>query len=262
MPDIRNTMSGHKSLLELPLLTESYSALIERFLQLGYEVRNSSHFNPSQRHLLLRHDVDLDLGAALEMAQMESQLGLKSTFFILVTCPFYNALVDSNVKIIRQIIKLGHNIGVHVDLQGISNMEEMRTRIEAEALILSNISESTVESFTFHRPGMLKSMEKVSSFQVSGFSNFYEPRLCGHSAYVSDSRGGWYHGHPLEASAVIQGKGIQLLTHPIWWGNIAQRCRTAVDVLCNFQEQNRRSIDSLLKSEFKIISSVGCNEID
>jgi hypothetical protein len=35
--------------------------------------------------------------------------------------------------------------------------------------------------------------------------------------YCSDSRGGWYHGHPLDHPSVAQGRALQLLTHPVWW---------------------------------------------
>jgi hypothetical protein len=36
-------------------------------------------------------------------------------------------------------------------------------------------------------------------------------------AYYSDSRGSWSYGHPLESEEFKAGKGIQVLTHPIWW---------------------------------------------
>ena len=35
--------------------------------------------------------------------------------------------------------------------------------------------------------------------------------------YCSDSRGAWFHGHPLDRRSIKGGTAMQLLTHPLWW---------------------------------------------
>ena len=42
--------------------------------------------------IVLRHDVDLDLRPAHRLAALERRCGVRSTFFVLTTCPLYNVL--------------------------------------------------------------------------------------------------------------------------------------------------------------------------
>ena len=52
---------------------------------------------------------------------------------------------------------------------------------------------------------------------LAGRRHAYQPRTFSEMGYCSDSRGGWHHGHPLEHEAVVAGRALQLLTHPVWW---------------------------------------------
>lgn len=58
-------------------------------------------FNSKKVVIGLRHDVDIDLNVAYKFSQIESNLGFRSTYFILHTAPYY--LVNPN------------NFGVHTD---------------------------------------------------------------------------------------------------------------------------------------------------
>jgi hypothetical protein len=55
------------------------------------------------------------------------------------------------------------------------------------------------------------------SISLPGFVSAYDKRVFSDIGFVSDSRGGWYHGHPLDHPAVKARRALQLLTHPIWW---------------------------------------------
>ena len=63
----------------------------------------------------MRHDVDLSLEKALEMAKLESKLGIISTFFIRVNSTFIIYLKRVTMNIVTQILSLGHNLGLHFD---------------------------------------------------------------------------------------------------------------------------------------------------
>jgi len=71
---------------------------------------------------LIRHDVDGDLMAALDMAKIENELGIKSTYFLLHTAPYYgimqNGVLHRNeeaLAIYLEIQALGHEVAVHTD---------------------------------------------------------------------------------------------------------------------------------------------------
>ena len=59
--------------------------------------------------------VDFDLQLALDLALFEKEIGIKSTYFILTTCESYNVLAEKNKEILKKIISLGHEIGLHFD---------------------------------------------------------------------------------------------------------------------------------------------------
>ncbi len=52
---------------------------------------------------------------ALRLAQLEHQAGVVSTYFIYPHSLFYNLLSRSIVDMVKEISKLGHDIGLHFD---------------------------------------------------------------------------------------------------------------------------------------------------
>ncbi|MBT3172708.1 MAG: hypothetical protein HN333_14900, partial [Rhodospirillaceae bacterium] len=72
----------------------------------------------------------------------------------------------------------------------------------------------SVPMISFHRPApALQGREG----RIAGRMHAYEPRFFREIGYCSDSRGAWRHGHPLDHAAVVKGKALQLLIHPLWW---------------------------------------------
>ena len=72
----------------------------------------------------LRHDVDGDLVAARLEAEIERDLGIRSTFYILHTAPYYgqwdagsNMFVrnEASAQVYREIQALGHEVALHTD---------------------------------------------------------------------------------------------------------------------------------------------------
>ena len=70
----------------------------------------------------IRHDVDIDIRAAITQAQMESRHGIRSTYFILHTAPYYGVFIDgifhrndSMIEVYKYIQSLGHEIALHTD---------------------------------------------------------------------------------------------------------------------------------------------------
>jgi hypothetical protein len=71
----------------------------------------------------LRHDVDLRLANALDMARLERLHGLPATYFVLHTAPYYGSVKRGEAKHdpdlihnLRLLQDLGHEVGWHNDL--------------------------------------------------------------------------------------------------------------------------------------------------
>ena len=63
--------------------------------------------------VLLRHDVDLSLEAALAMAAVEADADVSSTYFLMTESVFYNLASTEGVSAIARLRELGHRVGLH-----------------------------------------------------------------------------------------------------------------------------------------------------
>ena len=114
-----------------------------------------------------------------------------------------------------KIASLGHDIGLHFDItQYEGSIDEIEERAVEECALLERLSGVPTSSLSFHRPAR-ELLNRAGTY--AGRRHTYEPAFFSDIAYVSDSNGGWHHGHPTDHPAVVDGTAIQLLTHPIWW---------------------------------------------
>src|SRR5439155_17171539 len=104
-----------------------------------------------RRYIALRHDIDFAPSYSLEMAELEHEAGVRSTFFVLVDGQFYNPLQSEVIRQIRQIHSLGHEIGLHFAVSSAVHADigkEVAFRLD----VLSAIVGATVRSFSQHDP--------------------------------------------------------------------------------------------------------------
>ena len=57
-------------------ITEEYLAILKKFKKIGYEARSFHNFSKLKSHLLLRHDVDVSIERAYEIAKIENNFGV------------------------------------------------------------------------------------------------------------------------------------------------------------------------------------------
>jgi ribosomal protein S18 acetylase RimI-like enzyme len=203
-----------------PFTGQGYRALLETLLARGYRVRDYAEADPEAPDLLLRHDLDMSLAAALPLAEIEHRLGLRSTYFLRVASEYYNPYTRTARTIMERLIGLGHAIGLHFDAapyaEGDFDALERAAARECEAL--EELTGGPVTMLSFHRPApRLFGLDRA----IGGRDHAYRPRYVAAMGYCSDSRGAWHHGHPLAHPAVAAGTALQLLTHPIWWSGAA-----------------------------------------
>jgi hypothetical protein len=192
-----------------------YRALLESLLERGYGVRSYAEADRASRHLVLRHDIDMSLQAAEPIAAIESELGVTACYFVLLRSEMYNPFSPASRSSIDKIRGLGHTIGLHLDASVYpDNAAALDAAASEECAMLEAVTGSAVDVISFHRPApALIGYNKP----LAGRRHAYEPCFVEDMGYVSDSRGGWHHGHPIENPAVAAGRALQLLTHPIWW---------------------------------------------
>jgi hypothetical protein len=133
---------------------EHYCEILESALRAGYAFQG--FHQPASlytyRVVYLRHDLDVCLEEALDMANLESELGVRATYFILVNSPLYNSLSQDSLYFVHHIQAKGHWIGLHIDLGLLSSFD-----ISAEDDVLQLIRFygsrlPLVPVISFHRP--------------------------------------------------------------------------------------------------------------
>lgn len=196
---------------------ESYCRLVEMLRAHGYTIASYDDYESAGRCVILRHDIDTRPEAALEMAQLEHEIGARSTYFVLVTSDFYNAFSYRNREIFREIRSLGHDIGLHFDEvsypEAAGDASAVVDRISAEARLLSQALGFEIRAVSMHRPSQAT---LDADLQIPGMVNSYSSAFFHDFKYVSDSRRRWR--EPVED--IIQSEQyerIHILTHAFWY---------------------------------------------
>jgi len=190
-----------------------YIKLIESFLNVGYQDSFfHDYIESSEKVLLLRHDVDFDLAKALEMAKVENSLGVRSTYFFLLSSSSYNLLAPESLRLINNLKYLGHEVSLHFDP---TVYKDFLYGLNEEVEIFEKVVQTKVRAISFHRPAkdLLNNKVKLPKNIV----HTYEEKYFKHTKYISDSGGKFKYGHPLDSNEFRNRKNMQLLTHPIWW---------------------------------------------
>jgi hypothetical protein len=198
--------------------------------------------------IVLRHDIDLDLEKALEMAKMEFKHGIKATYMVMVNCPFYSLEDTQSKKILDNITEMGHEIALHFDSKRDINLYEstkendLMTNLEFAISKLEQAISSKVFSISFHRPAP----EIINGpLLVNKRINAYAKELMGW--YLSDSKGSWREGNPVPKIKKPKKKLLQLLVHPFWW---EEKHESAFDRLQDFFDSKIKNLDSKSINEF------------
>lgn len=161
--------------------------------------------------VIIRHDIDFDVRAAWEVAKIEHELGIKATFFFLVTNDSYNPFAKENYSMIHEIKTLGHTISVHFDPTIYDDFEK---GFAMEKKCFEDAFDSPVDIISLHRPNeYFQRYDKP----ILGCDHTYMKKYFKDLKYVSDSGGIFRYGHPFNTPEFKNKESLHILTHPIWW---------------------------------------------
>lgn len=194
---------------------DGYRELLGAFFELGYSTRMFHNADSAAPHLILRHDLDYCLEYAVPIAEAEADLGVCSSFFVLMQSEFYNTSTPNAVRVLHHLRKLGHEIGLHFDAsQYAQDTATLDQACADECMRLEQILGQPVTSVSFHRPAKALMGTDAS---LGGRLHTYQRRFFTDMGYCADSQGRFRFGHPLMHEAVERKTALQLVTHPVWW---------------------------------------------
>jgi GNAT superfamily N-acetyltransferase len=194
----------------------SYEAVLDRFVANGYVPRVIPDLDaPGEppRVLYLRHDLDLLVTSALPMAVAEAERGLHATYYVLLTGP-YNAFAPEHRRTLRELVDLGHEIGLHYDLRVEGSDPPTRAELDRWVVALEGLVGAPVRTVSTHNP----SLGGDDPFRaLPGLRHPHDPRDTRPLVYVSDSRRRWRDDRLLECFGNSPPARVMFLTHPELW---------------------------------------------
>lgn len=217
----------------------------------NYEFCKYGKYADKEKTVILRHDVDMDLEKALELAKLEYQNGVSSTYYILLCTDFYNIFSKKSNEILTEIVSLGHDIGLHFDelRYNCKNIDDIKNMIKKEVELIYIYMNYHIKSVSMHRPSKLVLENDI---KLNGLINSYSREYFEEFKYLSDSRMFWREDIE-ETIATQKFKRLHILTHPFWYQDEEKSMR---DVLLSFIQQNKYTAYGNIDSNFRNLSEV------
>lgn len=149
---------------------------------------------PAGGDLLVRHDVDLSLEAAVEMAELEAEEGAVTTYLVMTRSVFYNLASREGERAIARLRALGHQVGLHA--------------VYPNATLDARFDPVVA----WHNPD-----PEYMTEPIEGAVNVMEQVYFDSATYRSDSNQRWRFGCPHEELRAGAFPWLQLLIHPEIW---------------------------------------------
>jgi hypothetical protein len=195
-----------------------YRELLQSAQEGGYRWAGFGR-DPEPGDLLLRHDVDLSLDAALQMAQLEAELGARSTYLLMTQSVFYNLGSSEGRRALNRLRELEHGVGLHAVWPNL----EFDDRFDPVV--------------AWHNPD-----PDYMTEPVNGAVNVMEPPFFDPDHYRSDSNQQWRHGCPHEDLRAGRFEWLQLLVHPEIWVYEGETMSETMESMLDAEQARRREL--------------------
>ncbi len=234
---------------------KAYRDLITLLRKNNYTICGYHNYRQADKSVIIRHDIDLQIEKAVKMAEIEHDMNVSSTYFVLVSSNFYNIFSKRNEDYLRRICDLGHAVGLHFDEVKYDEKSDLVQAMEQEAALLEQCLGREVRSLSMHRPSKT-TLE--ADYQIAGgrIVNSYGTEFFHNHKYVTDSRRNWEE----DVEQIIEGgeyDRLHVLTHPFWYDEKEQSASEELKRFCTSRagqcyddlSDNLRDLKEFLRKE-------------
>ena len=233
---------------------QGYKELIFLLRAHNYTFSDYYDWRDYAKPVIIRHDIDSSPEKALQLAKIENEIGVRSTYFVLLTSEFYNIFSVRVQNSLKGLLALGHTIGLHFDEKRypaiFGDPQKCKEHILQEAEILGNVLGLRIRVVSMHRPSKEMLEENL---HIPGMVNSYSTVFFREFKYLSDSRRCWR--EPV-ADIIAQERfpKLHILTHPFWYYDEEMSLRETVtrfitegaNVRYAAMKENMKNLDSIL----------------
>jgi hypothetical protein len=195
-----------------------YELLLEAAQEGGFAFRLFDR-EPVDGDLLLRHDVDLSLEAALSMARLEAEMGVRATYFLMTRSVFYNLGSHAGEAAVAELRELGHAVAHHA----------VHPHVDLDARFDAVVAWHNPDPAYMHAP-------------VDGAVNVMQTPWFDPDHYRSDSNQHWRYGCPHESLGAAEFEWLQLLTHPEIWVYPGSTMRETMNAMLDAERERRLAL--------------------
>lgn len=197
---------------------DNYKRLIEIAKEKGFNfISYTDEFVLERKDILWRHDVEFEPDIALEMAEIENCLGVKSTYFFQIHSPFYNLFDPHYTEVFNKIKGLGHYVGLHFDSHYYKIDEEAKLNefITIDKEYLEKVLDTKIDTFSFHNttPFTQSCLEYKYAGLINVYSSYFKTRF----SYCGDSLGYWRFDRLEDVLNDSNIQHLQVLIHDANW---------------------------------------------
>ena len=203
--------------------TKHYLETVNEYRDNGYHIGPVVDYFRNKvfdKHLVLRHDVDLSLDYALEMALLEKDNDIHATYYILLTSDLYHAGSPGGREKVKAIREAGHEVGLHVDTRYYLGVLEFE--------ILSQLAQRSVTTWCQHLITVTPSLSLPRDAATIPYK------------YLSDSGMNWREG--CWCNHINKFDKMQVLIHPEWTMTSPAGKRNKFEIIEDLKEEAKGTL--------------------
>jgi hypothetical protein len=237
-----------------------YKSLLKTILKKREIVNFENYKYQKALFLILRHDIEYFTDIALKLGKIENSLGVKSTFFFLLTST-YNIFSEKNLEIVNKLKQMGHSFGIHYDSYLLKKYKlDFNRNLKQQIKIFENFFNVKIKVISSHRPKL-----DFETFREKKILNVYDKNFQKKIKYISDSqqvfRSNLY-------DLLSKNLNLHLLIHDYTWSKLDAKWEknilTSLDneyyydkkyflkVILQWKRglKNRKKMDKIFKNKF------------
>ena len=233
-----------------------YNEIIKTALQNGYKfLLFGENYKKHKKIIYLRHDVDISPNNVLKMANIEHKKGIKAVYFYLLHDVFYGILEKRVFDDMKELLKMGHEIGLHFDPEfyktKIKNYYDIEEAVLKDLEIFEKIIGRRIKAVSFHNPSIIGIFR--NKFRSKKILNVYSDIFFKNIKYLSDSLQSWKEGCLCKILSQKKYNKIQILIHPCCWNNkelkpfqyAGNYAYTKAKILCNYLKKYNKTYSKI-----------------
>lgn len=224
-----------------------YASIMEAVKKSGKQATFEEALH-KKKFTIVRHDVEFSVKRAYDLAKFENAHDFKSIYFFQISNNTYNLLSGRNLAYVNEILRMGHQAGLHFHLSEGEDLETVKRQIRTDVEILRKKIPGVSPIFSFHRPTneILR-----ANIKLDGILNAYQDEFFSYTEdiekfppeikYISDARHRFNYGLYPDTSTICGNNKVHILLHPYSW------TQEGYDNLGNFRSLIEEKREELLE---------------